>query len=239
MKKEIALLLLLIPLLALAQVRDSSATKRLSVGVCFSPDLSYRTLSSPILYRQEKEQRDANELPKLSFTAGIDLTYRLNSRLALSTGVFYSDRGYRTKKQTLNWVVSDHELPTEAYSKLHLQTLSLPLKLIYNLTVRKSKFYLTAGLSADFFVQPTIETFTRRGTTWYRERSIDNIEYSRFTSSVLIGAGMECRINESFSLKIEPLFRHGITPILPGLKSKEYLYTIGLNVGLFMHFKKK
>ena len=91
--KLILTFLILFPLITFCQNKDTLKTKRIAIGVVFSPDYSYRTLKPYSSSNLIAELRDSLEIPKFGFTTGLNLLLQLNKRLTLEAGLQFSNKG--------------------------------------------------------------------------------------------------------------------------------------------------
>ncbi|MGE4290207.1 MAG: hypothetical protein AB7E36_16125 [Salinivirgaceae bacterium] len=90
------------------QVQTKKKENPWAVSVNASPLLSYRSVgaaNSDYVYTAEVtsnyEQEYKNEKPLMSYSAGIDLGYKMTGRWSLQTGVYYSEIGQRSQDVTV------------------------------------------------------------------------------------------------------------------------------------------
>src|SRR4051812_48865989 len=102
MNKGLLVLLTFLPLITLCQTSDTTKSKKISIGVMYSPDYCYRTLKPDAseISKAIVETRDNFEIPKFGFTTGLSFIYQLNKKLSLETGLQFSDKGEKTKTMT-------------------------------------------------------------------------------------------------------------------------------------------
>jgi len=242
--KKLFVLLAIIPLFTNAQ--DSitkKASKNISVGLSFSPNYNYRTLinknGSPtgetiIVYR------DKIEIGKLGFSAGANVNIKVSKIFEFQTGLFYSDKGYETKKVALDYQSPGPNLPTHFMAKYQMHYLDIPLKLNYISGQGRLKFIAGAGFSANFFlngnVKPTI--FYGDGREESREKESLTSDFNKFNISALASIGLEYKLKENIFLRVEPTFQYGLKTVSqPRVDIAEYLWNVGLNVGVHLRLK--
>jgi len=91
--KIILTFLILFPLITFCQNKDTLKTKRIAIGIVFSPDYSYRTLKPNSSSNWIAEFRNSLEIPKFGFTTGLNFLLQLNKRLTLEAGLQFSNKG--------------------------------------------------------------------------------------------------------------------------------------------------
>ena len=60
----------------------------------------------------------------------------------------------------------------------------------------------------------------------------NSAKFSDISIAVIIGAGIDYAINNKLNLRIEPMFRRAIIPLVDA-PIKEYHYSLGANFGLY------
>jgi hypothetical protein len=239
MKTPTLLLLTLavLPLTLWCQNTDTTKPGRISIGITISPDYGYRVLNTSKSSTWIEDIRDTTEIPKFGFTAGIDLAFRINKRISLEAGLLYSDKCYQTKNITLVDLNTsgqpDTLFPAIAKSTYHYIYLEIPIKINYYLLTKRAKLYLTGGISLNIllaqksnlkveFKDGQNETYKSTVTSGFRTINL----------AALAGVGFSYDVTKRIYFKIEPVFRCSMTPIFHA-PIQEYLYSIGLNTGLY------
>lgn len=230
--------------------QDSLSTNRkLQVGVFFSPDICYRTLQnnggSSTLNNEEIDgwinSSNQLEIPKVSFTAGINIGYQVNTFLGIETGVHYSNKGYSTKMQSLNYgnmidasrgfvYQSQPEEPTKLKFKYNFEYLDIPLKLNITLGKKKIAFISSLGVISSLLVEASTKSVSEYANgDKKRNTEKSNFEYNTFNISPCISAGIVYRINTRMNLRVEPSFQYGMLKIVD-TPITAHLYSGGLNI---------
>lgn len=232
--------LLVIPLIVLGQNPDTIKTKRIAIGLTFSPDYCYHVFKSASTSSQVvvREVWNEEEIPKFGFTSGINVAFRISKTIALETGVLYAGKGYKTKEIDLaslnvNWQTNGPNFATKIRFISHFHYIDIPIRINYYLFVQKLKFYITAGVSPNIFLG-------ERGTSiiTYRDGSVISssgtslADYKRINLVAFAGFGFSWDLTSNFYLKTEPLFRRSVTSINDA-PSNNYLYSPGLNTGIY------
>jgi len=237
MKKLLITFLVLIPVTIYCQNTDSTKTKKFAIGLTFSPDYCFRTLSSDESVNMIADQRNDEEIPKFGYTTGLNIAWKLSNRFTLETGVLYSNKGEKTKKYTLNWYTpngqNDPALGTKnsyTYSYIYLD---IPVKVNFYFLTKKTKLYLTAGISPNIFLsQKTTSVVEFANGEEKKTSSSSNSEFQKINLTFIVGFGVSYDFSNKLYLKIEPTYRQSITSIIDA-PVKSFLYSAGLNTGLY------
>jgi hypothetical protein len=212
---------------------------KLLIGVTFSPDYSYRHLSTSkknaTPYTQNIiDQRNAFESPILGFTSGVKILYKLKARWAIETGFGVSKRGNVFKIDNLIFFDPNDPLAgAKSKIKFSYYYLEIPIKMNYYITTGKIKLFASAGISGDLFMFGRTKqkvTFSDGHSQIYHSTS-----HAKFNSAALgiqTGLGAEYSVNDKFDMRIEPLYRRQVV-VSGAYTIKEYFYSIGINFGVF------
>lgn len=235
--KKLILLFLFLPLLSLGQNQTIKETK-LAVGLCFSPEYSYRYLQTDIdSIKFVKQISDTTETADFGFATGISVLYKLNSRFVIESGLLYSKKGYKNIATKLNaFNPNDPLIPQKISIYYTYSYFSIPLKLNYILLDKRLKLYVSAGISANFSIKGRTKTESEYSSkTNIAYLDADNDKFSKLNIELLAGLGADYDINRYFKLRLEPIFRRSLSP-LSDSDIKTYLYSGGLNFGVYYKF---
>lgn len=225
MKKITLVLVIIFPFAFFGQDDEKIVNTKLDFGFSFSPDYSYRFLTSDDENKWLKENNDTLEIGRVGFTIGTNMLYKLNDNISVASGLWFSDRGERTKKHSvaqLNNYIN------------HYYYIDVPLKMNYSFFENEYvKFFATAGLSVNVFVNHTVISLVDGVESDYR--LVDNKNISRVNLGALAGAGMDCRLTDKWYFKAEALYRQSISPI-GSTPVKKYLFSVSPTLGFFLHF---
>jgi len=235
--KLLILLFVIIPLTSICQKTDSTKTKRFSVGVTFSADYCYRTLNSDSASKWIADSRNNREIPKFGFTTGVNFAYRINKRITLEAGILFSDKGEKTRKDTLIYnpptVQTDPSLPIRINYSYQYLYIDIPIKVNVNILSKRTKLYIFAGVSPNIFIIEKTISFPEYSDGEIKRRtSTSTSEYNLINLAVIGGLGFSYDFNKYIYLKAEPTYTRSITSITH-TPIKGYLYSFGLNVGLY------
>ncbi len=225
MKKIVILIILLTPMFHFAQQNDSIKMKSFSIGGTYSTDYCYRIISAKESMKWLKNEMDTLEIPKIGFTTGINFDYTLSNRISISSGFLYSDKGEKLKEKVI---------PTIKKSIDHINYIDIPLKLNYNISTNKTKFYISAGISTNIFLSNKI--LIQKENSSSRDLIIGNSDFSKINFASILNIGINQDITENWYFKTELLYRQSINPITKSDLNR-YLYSFGLNLGLYYRLK--
>jgi hypothetical protein len=237
MKKLTLALFILISISAVAQQTKQETTfKRFQLGANISPDFCFRTLKNTdknLSYIADLIWlRNDIERPKIGYSGGINFCYQLTKFMGIETGIQYSNKGYKTRNRTLIWDGSLPEVPDRIKSIYNYHYIDIPLKVNFSLGKNKVRFFSSLGIVGNVFIdeiQKNIFVYSNR-------KEIDNFstnyDYHRFNVSASISAGIDYKLSNNSSLRIEPTFRHGLSQIIDA-PATAYLYSAGLNIGYY------
>ncbi len=250
--KALLILLLWIPAYAYSGGVDSVVTNRFLAGLVFSPDYCYRKLASDDQDKSIVQLRDTIETAKFGYSAGMQIHYYFRKRISFETGFIVSDKGEKTKKYPLTfgdmidprygfiYPVTTASGPTLKYMvfNYHYYYLSIPLKINYTLAYKKLKMFPSIGLSTDFYLtNKTTLILIFSDNSKHRKQSKNKlINCNAVNFSIVTGLGVSYDLNSRITLVVQPEYRRSLSPI-ENTPIKEYLYSVGVNTGLYYRFK--
>ncbi len=224
MKKTVSLFaLFFITLTALSQPGDSIRYGKLGFGISFSPDYSYRTLKTGAADSWMKDVYDTLETAKYSYTAGFNITYHIHKNLVLGSGLLFADKGEKTKK---------YEAIESNNFNNHYYYLDVPVKASYYLLHKKINLFLSAGLSANIYLNS--HTTSKANNSDQKKQFVTSRDISRLNLAATAGFGIDCPLTDRWYFKLEPCYRRSLSPIA-NTPIKKYLYSFGLSFGFFCH----
>jgi hypothetical protein len=230
---------------------QSEDFKKIQIGINVSPDICYRTLQnnngssfSAIII----DMRDENEIPKFGYTAGINACYNISSRIGIETGIYYSNKGYRTKEADL--IFGDQSDPRYGFIYSNSGSGSGTVRFVYdyfyfdiplkaNLKIGKRKicFISSLGFAINIFSKEIITSIVEgdNGNS-DTESYTSHFDYEKITLSAIACAGVAYKLNDKIELRAEPTFRYGLLKIID-TPVTGYLWSGGFNVGFYYALK--
>lgn len=227
--------LAILPLTIFSQEKE----RKLAIGLSISPDYCYRILVPDASSKWIADIRDSAEIPKMGYTTGPVINYRLNKRLTLNSGLLFADKGYKTDKK-FDWTTpngtngtGDPAIPMRQIANYHYFYLDVPIILHCNIVATENwDFYTLAGVSADFFLSQKTVSYTEYGDGHKAKNNSTGSGYRPVNLSFTVGFGYRTDLSDKLMLAIEPVFRHSINSIIDA-PIKGYLYSSGLDMRLF------
>jgi hypothetical protein len=180
--------------------------------------------------------RNTSEIPVFGFTTGLSLVFQTEKRWTFETGIQYSRKGMQSKKADLIWGQPDPSLPTKVSINYRFDYLDIPFKVGYSFAQigNKLSFFASAGISANIFLKErsaiTLEYSDGRTDTQKLTPQLG--DPSRLNVAAMVGIGTSFSLGNRLHFRIEPVFRHTITPIAD-TPVKTYLYSAGVNAGVY------
>jgi len=217
-----------------AQDVTTKEGSRLSVGLSFSPDITYRTLKGDGQLNEVIEVFNRVETSKFGFTTGAFILYSLNERWLLESGLFYTSQGYQTRKTEIIWP-PDPPQPGDGVFQIFytFQSLDVPLKVNYVLLDKKIRVFASAGISTNVLLdneQKIVIDFYDQTSQSSSSAALE--DPASLYMSALAGLGLDYNFTGNWSLRFEPVFRHAFTSI-SNSDLKQYPFSVGANVGVF------
>jgi hypothetical protein len=235
MKTIHLLFIIFLPFTLFSETGDSVKTKKLQIGITYSPDYSYRKLKSDASGKLIADLRDTMEIGKYGYTTGINFVYLINKKISIASGLLLSDKGERTKKYILLNPATG-VLPVNNTFIYHYMYLDIPVKANYYILTEKLKLFVTAGVSANFFLtQKTTSILGYNSRSSEKKTSTVESDFLKINFAYTVGFGIDYPISNKFIFKLEPIYQRSITSVI-NAPVKSYLYSVGLNVGLYYQF---
>lgn len=224
--------MLFLPTVLFCQIAESDKTKKYELGISYSPDYSFRTLKPEAAAKWIAEIRDSLEIPKLGYTAGLNLVSNFHKKFSIATGLLLSDKGERTKKYSSKNIVAGNS-PSDITLINRYYYLTIPVKVNYYILTQKIKLYVTAGVSTNIFInQQTIMLLEYSDGSTERNKYKVKSEFKTLNFDVVVGVGLDYELTEKFNFKLEPLYKRSIISVI-NAPIKTYLYSTGINIGIY------
>ncbi len=240
MRNTFALGLLLITLPASAQ-QDSAVLSKFSIGVCGSLDLCHRFLVQNEGFvggANIISARNAFEIPKVSYAAGVTISFDPNERWSFISGLRYSDQGYRTEEfnefASVDAPEGDPAIPIGGIQYVyHFHYLSVPLLVQFRLGNGRLRFTPALGVSGDMLLEPTETTHSKwkDGRETSETRSAAQVGYNPISLSVRTELGGAYRIADRFELNAGLAGLYQITELIDA-PITGHLWTVGFQCGM-------
>ena len=221
--------------------QDEIRKRQFFIGAFVSPDFSYRLLlNNTGTAETVANSRDSYEIPKFGYTLGVNALYQFNSRIALTIGIEYSNKGQRTKDLDLNfgnqidprrgtispWAV---EQPTKIRYNYNVKYIDIPLRIDIYLSRKKIAPFISTGISTNIYLGEKVTSINTYADGHKRKEGyLSNSIYNVINPQLQIGAGIDIVIKKS-RLRIFPIYRISLSKVHTGLNQYFYSYGLGLN----------
>lgn len=210
-----------------------------SVGLNFSPNYTYRTLAdNENRYYSFTVVTRYSEVASYGFNTGLTLRYKLPNSFSLESGLSYAYHSYRTIPYPYIYDNNPDNYKKQIRFIYNNNFIELPIRIIY--TGKSSKNNLT--FSAGFINQISF----KNSTFLKSEEENTKIESFLNRSSYDIGSGNISatmsvgylfRKSKIISFHIEPSFRHQLFNNSQSYTDKRYLWSTGLQIGMYYKLK--
>lgn len=239
MIKKVSLIIKLL-ILAINLHGQQENAVRFRIGLRFSPDLCYRTLSnntSKDSVNAVINSRNEQEALLLGFTTGFGFDYRFSEQFGFEAGIQYSDKGYRRKIESNNPLQpNDPFIPEKAVYEYHFKYLEIPLGINYTGDGERVHFYASGGLISHFLLQADEEVnLIFPGGKAEKRKQPSPYTFNRFMLSAQVSAGIALDIGKRIELRIDPVFRYGLLKINDTLVTAN-LWSAGLQLACNCRF---
>lgn len=97
------------------------------------------------------------------------------------------------------------------------------------------RFITCIGATTNLLLKESQTLFLYYLNRTEKSQSSDGSSYNRFNISPMVSIGLDYRLTDKMSLRIEPTFRYGLLKIIDS-PITAYLFNAGLNVGYYIGF---
>jgi hypothetical protein len=198
------------------------------IGVSFSPDYSYRVLKEIAPYgiyspdaKQCADSLNTIEKPAISWTVGIPIAYHFNKRVSLRTGIYLSNKTYKSKGFVQRngvyggWYIFEKD----NWEKQNFLFIEVPIAFQYTISPKKYdklNISIMAGATACINTQEHYYNSRRYETDYGNQHPELESSYTKLyvdqSSLLYIGftAGIKFayKLNNKFMLGIEPVYKY-------------------------------
>jgi len=217
-------------LISFSPLGQKDPVRRLwQVGLCASPDLTYRTIknkswSSPGLMLEDHLL--------FGYTVGANVHYQLKKQLGVEAGIQYTLMGYGSKGSPT--LLSVH------YGVLQLSTLTwrhayleIPLKITVQSKGKRIRFTGSVGIAPSFFTQERLQVVSTY-MNGSRDTYTDKQPRFLFQLFPFASTGIAWQTTPRMYFKIEPTFRYSLFKMdAPAGGSGVRLWNAGMDVGCY------
>ncbi len=164
----------------------------------------------------------------------------LNERIALESGLQFSDKTYKYEMDIDDYdfidgisVKDDPAIPIKSQTKYHYYYLGVPVKFNYYVLQKDIRLFFSTGVSTDFFINGKTKSVVEfKDRTEKDSKPIENIDFNKVNFTGLFGFGLETDISNKFQFRVEPILRYSFNPLLDSLQKRNF-YSLGANFTVF------
>ena len=181
-----------------------------------------------------ENQFNGLESQKAGYSLYFFTKYTLKTRWAFWAGVGYSKTGYRINRMKLNYAYPEPTVPEYLLYSCNHYDIIFPLLFKYNLSRRKSTFYLIGGPSPQVKLA-RISDLRFDYANGRKEHSTNSDNTTRFRSvnvNATFGIGYDLALSYKTHLFLQPTFDCNLLRTSKSAGLNRRLYSIGLQVGL-------
>ena len=224
--------------------------KRLLFGVNISPDYCFRTLGnkyggSTISYIIDL--RDTTEIPKISFTAGLNICCNFSTHLGIEAGLQYSNKGYAGKNLELTFGDDPNSgsasnnsagpVPTKVKFIYNYIYLDIPIRAIYSFGENRIHGVASFGVATNILIKATQTSILEYDNGDVKRQTSNQQEnFNSLNISPFVSLGVDYRISNKINLRVEPTMRYGILTIIDAPITTN-LWNAGLNISCYYQLK--
>lgn len=251
--KKITFLLLMISAAAHAQ---ESGFHRFLIAPNVSVNYCYRTLvknSESYEANILTQFKNSSEVPKPAMNMGISACYTISRHVGIEAGVQYANRGYQTTMMPFNFAdgfdPGNQTVATSGKFVYGYHYLDIPVKANFTFGQKRVRLAAGVGLVSSVFILETNTAVDQnsdgsvdRHADSRNNRGADTALLGRingFNWSPLLSAGVDIRIDDRMSLRIEPTFYYGLKTIISNTPVDEYLWSGGINAAYYIALGSK
>lgn len=233
MKRLLFKILFLVPIILIGQEKESNERK-LSIGLNFSPNYSYRTLSYDEEWEGFVETREEQEHPSFAFNTGIAVHYSVNENVELVANVQFSKQTHSFKEVPIADAMGGN---TGGFADIQLRYYYLEIPFRANYLFLKGKIfgYATAGASLNLFLNDETKSWLTYANGEEETRNSDTgiQDFNKTAIGLIGGLGFGYNLNEKWDVRMEPIFRYSLTPLAEA-PIDQFNYSIGCQFGVNM-----
>jgi hypothetical protein len=183
-----------------------------------------------------KKYQDSLETSKFGFTTGINVCYYFNEKLSIESGIFYSNKGYKTIPiKTYLIDVSGNSRYVNASFISSYTYLDFPFKANYTFFKKRFKMVVGIGGTLNVLLNSTFTSDPKEAieSVIVLSQNVPN----KINLSPTISVGLQYQLNEKMYLRIEPNYHYGIFGTDNDSFRTVHLWSAGINIGYYYKLK--
>ncbi len=213
---------------------SDEATRRIQLGIRFSPTLTYYTLT-PAEDNQHMTARQTytdSHSPAFGYVAGLDFCYQVTKHIGIETGVQYSVLSIKRDALTYFPSLAINQVKNAVH--FHHHFVNIPVGLRFVVGQGKVRFKGGVGITTDIYttsysVQKIIWKSGQKTTN--RKNFSNGVRVVNISPTV--SAGIDIVFSDKFGLSFQPTLRHNALSSYP-LNTDIYSWTLGLDIVFYL-----
>ncbi len=240
--KPITTLIFLMLVLGSAYGQEyKSSSKKIQLGINYSPDYNYRTLTINNKTQgatQVKDIRNKTESPKFGYTTGLQITYILQPKWSLTTGLLYSNKGYILIEKPFGVFESDllndkHNFATHFKHTFHY--IDLPICISFRIGNNRMQLVASTGVINNIYIKEYVSiTQINESSPDFRIHPLLS-NHNKFNLSANISCGINYHLHSKIDVRLEPSFRYQLLKVINSDLSA-HLWNFGMNTAILYSF---
>lgn len=246
-----------------SSAENSEELKKWQIGINVSLDYCYRTLKNndgSFTSSYVIDSKNEYEVPKIGYTVGLSAAYNLKPFLSIEAGIHFSNKGYQTKMSELSYGdridsiasfyssnsisnVPPIQPPSSTFEPIRAKFiynnyyLDVPLRANLIIGKKKIRFISSAGITTNIFLFET-STSSIEYSDGTKEKNTQKTAYpyNRINISPMVSLGIDWKLNNKNTIRVEPTFRYGVLKII-NTPVTGYLWNAGINIGYYFGVK--
>lgn len=210
--------------------------RKVQIGINISPDLCFRKLcnnDSSTIINWFIDERNRLEKVKTGYSIGLNVCFNIKKFISLESGMHYSNKGYQTIKQDYTVSQPDPVIPDQSKFIYSFHYIDIPLKLNLMLGQHKIRYFTSVGLTTNFFIKEVVTNLSYFSDRTVKTKYKSDYNYQHLNLSPTFSIGIDYKIKDNMSLRIEPYFSYGLLKIIDA-PITGYLYSGGLNIACYL-----
>ncbi len=214
---------------------QETQTKKLSVGISYTPSISYRSITNNPYNLKELRK---NEDPKYGQSLNLIVHYGINKSIGIESGILFQDRGFKAPFQLVLFGEtgrSDEVIHVQMKYMDKFYDIGVPVKFTYRKDFNSIALVSSIGFIGNYLMHRESHVLIDFGDHVDKIINDKTSSFNSFVLTSIFGFGIEWAISEKYNFHIMPTFQRDLTPVIDsGLNM--YLWDLGLNIGFIYKF---
>lgn len=217
-----------------------SEFSKFTIGLAYSPEISYRLLSEGSNSNSSTEQsiidKNSNDSIKFGQSGRFILGYGLSDKLTLESGIGYTNFGNTTKSKPIYYMPTDNGDPGSTileHTEKRFHVISVPINLHTRFGQNRLKGFFSAGVAPGLLISSTkiVHFEYESGKKTKNVSSTNDLEnFSNFILGVQVSGGVDFQFTKHVSLRVAPVFRMTANSIFADKEIRGNFFNAGIEI---------